>query len=70
MNATEKRKETGAVRRAVGLVKLGVVGGLAALVLLMGVAWVAGRAGRAGIWPGLGWLGADGWRQVGWGPLF
>ena len=33
MNAVEKRKETGAVRRAVGLVKLGVAGGLAALVL-------------------------------------
>ena len=69
MNATGKRKETGVVRRAVGLVKLGVVGGLAALVLLMGVAWVAGRAGRAGIWPGPGWIPAEAGPHAEWMPF-
>ena len=66
MKMTEKRKETGAVRRAAGLVKLGVAGGLAALVLLMGVTWVAGRAG---IWPGPGWIPAETGPHAEWMPF-
>jgi len=69
MDAMQKRKETGAAGRAAGLVMLGVAGGLVALVLLMGVSWVAGRAGRAEIWPGPGWIPAETGPHAEWMPF-